>query len=633
MDEVKRLSRKPGSTAVWLTLLLLSALLLQLGFSLFYSMFTLAIDIEALYTTIAVPSDYAPVVETAYGEGRGSAEFTDEQIELLKSAEGVKQLDMRGFTTGWSGQLTPLSSIEDPFSYGSDKDGAIADTIIAGTVTSAPTVTERAGGAEVLEFIVSVDDIVSSHSQLPIPDELLVAWTVAKGHPEVEVPEVGRRYMIRGDFFAISRVRMEDYYSAGIDQPYEGAMDWLLVNDYFPATSGISVDELIALDWWQPTATVSRLEGRVEDFFAAPDNQLWRDALNVAEMGHQSVPVLGTECLDSVYQFNQKQARIVAGREFTDEEYESGSRVCVISDALAGNSGLSLGDTITMSLFGYDPFLSRYNYGMITSYQGKLINPLPTAYSELLGFLSENEEYTIVGIYRQENRWDDSSYAFTPNTVFIPAGAQPEGAYVCAGGTYLSVVIENGRAEEFLASLEGTELEGRFITFDQGYEAASAAVADLERSALRLFLSAALVWALVAALFLMLYQAREKRNIGIMRSLGASPARCRGYLFGSAAALVAVASLLGAAAAGALSGYVNSLVFSGALSGEASSEYGTALSAGLEELAAGLQSAAPGFGVSLLAAAVSAGILCLALYLQAVRIAKTGPRLLLGSAE
>ena len=96
--------------------------------------------------------------------------------------------------------------------------------------------------------------------------------------------------------------------------------------------------------------------------------------------------VLGTECLDSMYQFNQKQARIVAGREFTDEEYESGSRVCVISEALAGNSGLSLGDTITMSQFGYDPFLSRYNYGMITSYQGKLINPLPTAYSELLAF-------------------------------------------------------------------------------------------------------------------------------------------------------------------------------------------------------------------------------------------------------
>ena len=59
----------------------------------------------------------------------------------------------------------------------------------------------------------------------------------------------------------------------------------------------------------------------------------------------------------------------------------------------------------------------------------------------------------------------------------------------------------------------------------------------------------------------------------------------------------------------------------------------SALSAGLEELAAGLQSAAPGFGVSLLAAAVSAGILCLALYLQADRIAKTGPRRLLGSAE
>ena len=150
MDEVKRLSRKPGSTAVWLTLLLLSALLLQLGFSLFYSMFTLAIDIEALYTTIAVPSDYAPVVETAYGEGRGSAEFTDEQIELLKSAEGVVLMDDPQNTV----YPTPLECADrdevfvgrvrlDPTVPSGINMWVVADNIRKGAATNAVQIAER----------------------------------------------------------------------------------------------------------------------------------------------------------------------------------------------------------------------------------------------------------------------------------------------------------------------------------------------------------------------------------------------------------------------------------------------------------------------------------------------------------
>src|SRR5699024_4592883 len=251
-------------------------------------------------------------------------------------------------------------------------------------------------------------------------------------------------------------------------------------------------------------------------------------------------PILGTSCLESVYQFHQSEAVITQGRSFTQAEYETGAKVCVLSEGLAENSGLHLGDSFTISQFGYSPLLSRNLTALQTNPQGRANNPLPVWYADSLGFLSEDETYTIVGLYRQEEQWDDGSYAFTPNTVFIPAAAQPLGASCCPAGVYLSAVIENGGEAAVLASPQGTDLEERFVTFSQGYAQAAAAVSALRLSAWKLFGGAALVWVLVAVLFLTLYQAREKRNIGIMRSLGAPRAACRRALFGSAAALAAL---------------------------------------------------------------------------------------------
>src|SRR5699024_8373023 len=235
--------------------------------------------------------------------------------------------------------------------------------------------------------------------------------------------------------------------------------------------------------------------------------------------------------------------------------------------------------------------------------------------------------------YRQEEQWDDGSYAFTPNTLFIPAAAQPLGASFCPAGVYLSAVIENGGEAAFLASLQGTDLEERFVTFSQGYAQAAAAVSALRLSAWKLFGGAALVWVLVAVLFLTLYQAREQRNIGIMRSLGAPRAACRRALFGSAAALAALAAVLGAVAGWALSGAVSKQVLSGALASDASSAYGTASTSGLDILTSSLPAAAPNFAVCLLVAAGSTALLCLALYLQANQISRIPPRRLLGSGE
>ena len=629
MDISKRLLRRPAATASWLALLLLAALLVQLGFGLIYAAHVLAQKVEALYTTIAVPADYRR------RDGRSIVDslFTDEQMSRLAQADGVLQVDLRGFTTGWSEQLLPLSAMEDPYSYSVEIEGAYCDTILVGTVEETPKMEVRSTYFLSYEFPLRVDEVISAHPQLPIPDLVRVYWHISVNHPDADkIPEVGSQYILRGDFWAITKQRSDTYFPPEYTPPNADSPDWFQINDYYPYTQE-TLEEVIASGRWVPTATISKLEGSVEDFLAAPENQLWRDTLEVTEMAHHSVPILGTNCLESVYQFHQSEAVITQGRSFTQAEYETGAKVCVLSEGLAENSGLHLGDSFTISQFGYSPLLSRNLTALQTNPQGRANNPLPVWYADSLGFLSEDETYTIVGLYRQEEQWDDGSYAFTPNTVFIPAAAQPLGASFCPAGVYLSAVIENGGEAAFLASLQGTDLEERFVTFSQGYAQAAAAVSALRLSAWKLFGGAALVWVLVAVLFLTLYQAREKRNIGIMRSLGAPRAACRRALFGSAAALAALAAVLGAVAGWALSGAVSKQVLSGALASDASSAYGTASDAGMDMLTSSLPAAAPNFAVCLLVAAASTALLCLALCLQANQISRIPPRRLLGSGE
>src|SRR5699024_538079 len=139
MDISKRLLRRPAATASWLALLLLAVLLVQLGFGLIYAAHVLAQKVEALYTTIAVPADY----RRRDGRSIVNSLFTDEQMSRLAQAVSVLQVDLRGFTIGWSEQLLTLSAIEDPYSYSVEIEGAYCDTLLVGTVEETPNMEVR----------------------------------------------------------------------------------------------------------------------------------------------------------------------------------------------------------------------------------------------------------------------------------------------------------------------------------------------------------------------------------------------------------------------------------------------------------------------------------------------------------
>ena len=280
-----------------------------------------------------------------------------------------------------------------------------------------------------------------------------------------------------------------------------------------------------------------------ESFFENTQHEIWRDFRKTWETQQHSLPVIGTDKLETMYSFLSQRAVIKEGRAFTEEEYENGSRVLIVSRQIADRAKLKIGDTLS---------LQQYNGAF--EYTGTLSGLAPlrgllaynkTVNNPSIDILNMNQVYgpeetfTLVGIYELEENWAEGSYDFTPNTVFIPRKAQIAGA---AGdlpeegdffGLTFSFELVNGKVSEFQAAMEASPIEGEFYTFDQGYEAVQENLNVTVRSMGRLLILSLLACCFFQIFYLLMFQGGEKTTLGTMRSLGTTSGRCGAYLWGS----------------------------------------------------------------------------------------------------
>ena len=266
--------------------------------------------------------------------------------------------------------------------------------------------------------------------------------------------------------------------------------------------------------------TITPLNSSVDEFLTSEDGALWQEALDKMEINNHAFPILCVEKLGYQAVFAREQARIVEGRDFTESELTNGEKVCIISQTVATKSGLKVGDTIELRTYGRDLSINNQLNEMMIA--GSF--PTATFYSEALGFSSEMETYTIVGLYRQEDAWQNShdSYGFTPNTIFVPKTSVTAEMEIRDKGLYYTLVLENGKLEEFQTLMEEAGLPDLFICYDQGYSefvASLDAYEDISEKALYIGLAA---FAAIILLFLFLYPAQQRRSLRLMGALGAS---------------------------------------------------------------------------------------------------------------
>ena len=506
MDLGKRIFRRPVSTAVWLVVIMLAALLVGVGATLYFSAKAVPRMLDQRMTTIAVhqPTSYWEE-DPSYQMSNRNTMLFEEDLEYLKSLPQVKDIDMRGLSgayieglsakiglTNWFGMYQDIG-----FNIGKYLNDSYQNVVVIGTVEQAftydsgPSVVRydlsAVGGMKNVGIrnhcaILRVEEVVTMHPDYPLfpidGNDKFYDGRIAVIFPTFNEMsksffQVGKRYAVQGAY--------NPECSADGDYPYQtapvlahielnkgyalfGAFDELdalacyrnisyIEGNWFTASfDNPSVDKILSHDDRVPIA--AEWNGTAEEL---RKDASWGAVIKEYEMALHSFVVLGTNNLESMYSFLTKEASIVQGRTFTKEEYETGAKVVVVDEEIAHNAGLSVGDTICMKQFLAAVGSGEGNGSIGTEWSatGSQINS-PTLGGNVFyhGFPDgEAEIFTIVGLYRLENEWKNSICSFTPNTIFLPKKAQIEGAYggptVETGSRPVTGYYEDGSSSQY----------------------------------------------------------------------------------------------------------------------------------------------------------------------------------------
>ena len=594
MDIKIRLTRKPLTTALWTILTAAMALLLSVGAAMMYSSGSLVDILDSYHTSIAVRTDRTnSEQETVLANGAvfsgivyEEKSFDEEDAAYFESLDCVEEVYFHTMSAAHCPDFVPAISGVGAY-YGCDE--SYEYIVLVGEVTELTDVADYGdqfdeGRHEIEVFgVLHIEEILFQNNKFTRRTEQsdnYLNFSVSLLKEQEQFIQIGQRYVFLGTYDPLPHgIGLPDFgveintLHPWINQATEPELvdDTLMYVDYrdYEKRWGYGYNDAPAV---YGLPAVKHITGTVEEFLTDPENAAFVQALERLEKQNHSLVVMGTENVDAVYGFNTNAANITQGRSFTDEEYSSGARVCIISETVANASGIAVGDTITL-----EQFLCAENNITVDDepYDWKQNNPnigrvnIRTEYAPA-------EEFTVVGLYRQRDEWGDSSYAFSPNTVFIPKSAQIAGAYggpsreeitdtwvdengetqniteqVCDGtfGIYFSMKLKNGRVGDFEDLMESDErFRGQFLTVDQGFGAVMEKLEAINASTLKLTGIAGLGWLLLLALFVLLYQGAQRKNLGIMRSLGASPKTAGDYLWKSGLTVAAVGIAIGTAA-------------------------------------------------------------------------------------
>ena len=375
----------------------------------------------------------------------------------------------------------------------------------------------------VYAVVESVPGLAAGYADLP-GTEVLVYWETdieesgIADADEIQM-EIGQRYLVYGMDFMPQAI-FADYFFPGGPEPGE---EWLpsqfslIKYENIPKYQNIENIEAYAVPLY------AKLEGTVEEFLASDEAAPWRETLERLEVNNHAFSVLGVENLDMIPDFNYNSVTVIEGREFTEEELASGARVCLISQRVAEQNGLTVGDKLTLQFFEHDDnsiYQDNLSEGM------GVINPLPEFYTAMTPFANDGEEYTIVGLYHQKYHWNplsDNLYAFTPNTVFVPSAAVPVEMQYSDQGMFGVLELYDGTIEEFYSIIDKAGYTYLYECYDQGYTVIEESIVTFQMLSQKVALIGLAVYGVILLLYLVIFPAQQGNSLRLMNVMGATP--------------------------------------------------------------------------------------------------------------
>ena len=268
----------------------------------------------------------------------------------------------------------------------------------------------------------------------------------------------------------------------------------------------------------------------------------WRMAMESIQTNNHSVPVLAVDSVEGMLEFASGRTQITQGRSISQDEYRDGAAVCLISETLARESGLDVGDTLPLSLYEKEKNLMPTMVGDS--------DPTASYYLPQRGFQQETE-YTIIGLYRQSSEWSETVASFTPNSVLTP-----KKSVTCAmetgdcaieaspSGLWGTMILKNGTAGQMEARLAENNLAGTVTYYDQGYSGIMESLDGFSRVSRTVLWVGLALWVVVLAAYCVLFPLQEGKTALRMWTLGTVKRDITGSIWLSSAAVAAIGTVI-----------------------------------------------------------------------------------------
>ena len=296
-----------------------------------------------------------------------------------------------------------------------------------------------------------------------------------------------------------------------------------------------TVQRVIAYDTDYDLASFTILPEGVTAEEMIASSPTWQKAMESVRVNSHSVPVLAVNHLGALADFAAGTTMVTQGRSISQAEYDSGAAVCLVSESLARENGLNVGDTLPLSLYEYDQDL-RYSY--IHEY-----NPRPSCYLPDQGFQQETE-YTIIGLYRQSNERVTTPTSFTPNSVFVPEKSVTCQTVTGNYGVWSSLILQNGTIDQVEARLAENDLGGAVTYYDQGYSDIVESLDGYTRVSRTVLCVGLALWAVVLAAYCVLLPMQEGKTALRMWTLGAKRRDIAGQIWTPSALMAAAGTVI-----------------------------------------------------------------------------------------
>lgn len=599
MTPLKQLLRQPVRFLAILLLLGLTSAFFCLSVGVFASAKATLAQIEESYVTIGVPTTETTDVTTEYNGltlhheesviGRDMWAYMD---QLAADGTIIKGAHQQNYVSAYCPSIQTVTSGKEDSAYAPSLDDPYDRAIMIVRITSIEELRQPEGFEMAsLSVAASIEDVVKLHPDYAVRSTLRLSIG-CNSQEELDALGIqpGRRYLIFGSGYidrdlelrtalaGSHRCSVDDIdlskisYDLTADEKKTASPDFLPVAKYSAGekTSILGQNMVDAIDSCTMTVThwhglypetqpdyaidgsetgsllndqyldayMTPLETDLDVFLSSDAGIEWQGAVQELDTQYHTVSVIGTDLLESMYCFHQKDSFVTKGRSFGDDEYTNGSNVCLISEATAIASGLGVGDSIDLSFYwGPNPLAD------LTDPEWKV---QPQRFSQKVGLSGDTKTYQIVGIYRQSNLWDTADYRFLPNTVFVPNASLPENCYTSRNGVFFTYVLQNGKISALQDALTSQDYPANILfCFDNGYSEIAETLHGFYCSTVQLLGVACLTAVAELFVFLALFVNRQRRTVGLMLSLGSSKRIAVGFSWKVAAVPVILAAIAG----------------------------------------------------------------------------------------